>query len=76
LRAEKKAIAEEKPTYNTQHVHAAPRSKSGTTMLALRVPNYILNALDEISGTVFKDRTDAVISLLYKGLKAHGTLSE
>jgi len=76
LRAEKKAITEEKPIYNTQHLKAALRSETGTSMLAVRMPNQILNALDEITGTSFKDRTDAIVSLLSKGLKAQGLLNE
>lgn len=77
LQAERKAIIQEKPVYNVQHARATPRPAHGSSMLSVRVPNKILNALDMLQANApFHSRTDAIITLLSEGLRNHDMIDD
>ena len=77
LRAEREAISREKPLFNVQHARATPRPVSGNSMLSVRIPNKILNALDVLQAEgSFSSRTDVIVSLLSEGLRNHDIIDE
>lgn len=70
LRAERVAVIKEKPLYNALHAKAVPRDTVGSSMLSVRIPNRLFNALDEATTECrFRDRTDAVVTLLSEALR-------
>jgi hypothetical protein len=77
LQAERRAVMQEKPLYNIQHARAVPRPAGGSSMLSVRIPNRLLNALDELQAEKpFNSRTDALVTLLSEGLRNHDIIDD
>jgi hypothetical protein len=77
LRAERKAIESENPLHNVQHARAAPRVKGRTSMLSVRVPNELMDGIDEACRDgLFRDRTEAVVKTLSEILRKHDMIDD